>query len=276
MKKIIYLSILMSTTFNSYSSVESLKGNSNLEEEISNNSVSVTSVSEKFADEVREKEVSYKEKFKKVMGKYCYSEIEIFCSNYQDNYECLKDNFNLTTGKCRNVLKQEFGKGLYNNRLSIHDLKITPKTKLLKTENKINYAVSTYKTNEVFDYRSLRFRKGFFEARNYKYDDYNGQFVIYSGKPKNIFKDFSGISYNPYLQKGPFFFDEKGNVKIGTLNKEYEYKKHIYLKKGSVVVFNEDRTLHSGILSKSVRIGRCGYLKGMEISEIKIKECVEK
>ena len=132
MKKKIYLSILMSITFNSHSSVEILKGNSDLEEKISKNSVSVTSVSEKFADEVREKETPYKEKLKKVMEKYCYSEIEIFCSNYQDNYECLRDNFNLTTGECRNVLKREFGKGIYNDRLSIHDLKITPKTKLLK------------------------------------------------------------------------------------------------------------------------------------------------
>jgi len=246
-----------------------------LTDDFSKNSATVTSVSEKFADEVRDKAINSKESLSNILKKNCRQEIEIFCSNEVDTYNCLKNNFNLTTGQCNKILKVEFKKGISYGRLSIHDLKLTKDTKLLKNEEALNFRLATYKTKNVFDYRGLRFRKGFFQARNYNYEDYNGQFVVFSGKPKTIFKDASGISYNPYLQKGPFFFDEKGNVKIGTLNQEYEYKKHVYLKKGSIVVFNDDRTLKKGILGRSVRIGRCGYLSGMEISEEIIAECVE-
>ena len=244
-------------------------------DDFSKNSATVTSVSEKFANELRDKEINSKESLSKVLEKKCKQEIGIFCSNEMDTYNCLKNNFNLTTGQCNKILKIEFKKGISYGRLSIHDLKVTKDTKLLKNEETLNFRLATYKTKNVFDYRDIRFRKGFFQARNYNYEDYNGQFVVFSGKPKTIFKDASGISYNPYLQKGPFFFDEKGNVKIGTLNQEYEYKNHIYLKKGSVVVFNDDRTLKQGILGRSVRIGKCGYLSGMKITEYKINKCVE-
>lgn len=260
--------ILISFTSFSYANVSN--------NDLSNNSVSVTSVSEILADKRKEKNEEKVNNLNNIFEKYCQQEITLFCRSASNHYNCLKQNFNLITGQCSNILKQEFGKGIIYNQLSIHDLKLSDGTKLLKTKSSINFKVATYKTGDVFDYRNIRFRKGMVQARNYRYSDYNGQYVIFSAYPKNIFIDESGIEYNPFWQKGPFFFDEKGNVKIGTLSKEFEYKPHIYLKKGSVIVFNDDRELLKGTLSRSLRVNKCGFLKNMEISDKEIEECLEK
>lgn len=248
-----------------------------LKEDFSQNSVTVVSVSENFANQVKEETQRTELKMDNFLSRVCLNEITIFCSSTTDsNYDCLKNNFNLITGTCKNVLQEEFKKGISNNRLSIHDLKLTKDTKLLENKESVNYVLSTYKTPNVFDYRGIRFRKGFLQVRNYRYDDYEGQFVIYSAKPQNIFTDSSGIKYNPFFQKGPFFFDSKGNVKIGTLAKDWEYKPHIVFRKGSVIAFNNERELLKGILKKSVRVGKCAFLSGMEISDKEMNRCLNK
>lgn len=245
-----------------------------LQNDFSSNSATVTSVSEILANKNKPKEDLYYDKFNKLLNKYCKQEIEIFCStNSNDNLSCLKNNFELITGNCLTVLKKELGKGVSNNRLSIHDLKLHSKTKFFGSKDKIFYKDAQYKSEHVFSYRDLVFKSGFFTARSYPYKEYNGQYVLSSALPRDIFKDNSGIEYNPFWQKGPFFFDEKGNVKIGTLAKTIEYKKHIYLKKGTLVVFDDERNLIKGTIAKSVRIGKCGFLANMEISDKKIKEC---
>lgn len=251
--------------------------NEELEEDFSNNSVSVVSVSENFVKELKSEGDKNKEAMETFLQKNCQEELLIFCKNTdRTNYNCLRDNFNLTTGKCRKILEHEFGKGIVDQRLSIHDLKLTANTKLLERQDAIGFTVGTYLSKEMFDYRGLRFRKGFLKARNYKYSDFNGQYVIFSGKPLNVFKDASGIIYNPKLQKGPLFFDEKGNVKIGTLWQDYTYKDLITLKKGTIIVFNDQHEFIRGTLAKSVRIGKCGFLTGMEITERELKNCLEK
>lgn len=255
----------------------SINVNAMVEEDLSRNSVSVTSVSEVLANRIKEKENQKVEKYSKILEENCSQEIMIFCSNSdKTTYECLRDNFALITGSCSTILKQEFGKGIIHGSLSIHDLKLSATTKYLGAEKSLNYSIGAYKTDSVFDYRGVRFRKGMLKVRNYPYSSYRGEYVISSALPQSIFVDQAGIEYNPFFQKGPFFFDENGNVKIGTLAKEYEYKLHIYLEKGSVVAFSDDRKLLKGKLSRSVRIGMCGFIKGMDISEKEIEECKKK
>lgn len=243
-------------------------------EDFSKNSVSVVSVSEGFANKVKSEGEKNKDKMESFLESQCSQEIKMLCQNVNlSNYNCLRDNFNLTTGSCRSVLQEEFKKGISLNRLSVHDLKLTQNTKFLGKQETIGFTLVDYQTDEVFDYRGLRFRKGFLKARNYKYEDYNGQYVIFSGKPLGIFKDSSGIEFNPAYQKGPFFFDSNGKVKIGSLSKNYEYKKKIILKQGTVVAFDDSGSLVKGILAKSVRIGKCGFISGMDISDKQIEEC---
>lgn len=265
------IGICLASLLLSFNVMGSLKLN---EEEFSHNTVSVTSVSENFANNVRELKIEKEESFNNLFKKNCSQEIIIFCQNKKiSSYECMKKNFNLITGQCRLILQEEFKKGISYDRLSIHDLKLTSDTLFLGSKKGLNFSIGIYKSLNAFDYRDLRFRKGFVKVRNYKYKDYNGQFVIYSAKLKNIFTDNAGISYNPHFQSGEFFFDDKGNVTVGTLSKNYEYKPHILLKKGTVVAFSNDRKLKRGILAKAVRIGKCGFLSGMEINDEKIVDC---
>lgn len=269
-KTIKYLILLTSFSVNAEIYVDP-----DLQNDFKKNSTSVTSVSEVLANKKSKESNRVNQKYDLLLDKYCQAEQEIFCSGNNDKFSCLKSNFDLMTGNCYKVLQSELQTGMTKNKMSIHDLKLPKTTKYFGSKDRVFYKDSQYKSEEVFDYRGLRFRKGFITARSYAYKDYKGQYVISSGYPKSIFVDNAGIEYNPHWQKGPFFFDENGNVSIGSLSKTYEYKQHIYLKKGSMVVFNKERELIKGIVAKSVRIGNCGFLPSMEISDKKIKTCKE-
>lgn len=241
------------------------------------NEAKVSSVSEYLSNkDSLKKEVKVEDTKKDLFENSCSQEITMFCSNTKkSNYDCMKENFNLTTGSCKNKLKEEFKKGVANNKLSIHDLKVPEDTVYFGSKKESTYSLGLYKSSEIFNYNNIIFDKGFFKARTYKYAEYKGQFVIYSGMIIGRFKDSSGIEYNPELQKGEFFFDQKGNVKVGTLALDYKYTDKIILKAGSLVAFNDKRELQRGILKHPIRIGKCALLSGMEISEPRIKVCKE-
>jgi len=251
-----------------------VKINPQFKNDFNKNSTSVTSVSEVLANKKLSESIDINNKYNQLLNKHCAAEKEIFCSQSNtDILSCLKNNFDLMTGNCHKILNAENKVGVSKNHLSIHDLKLPKSTKYFGSKNKNTHKDSQYKAEGVFDYRGIRFKKGFLTARSYAYSSYKGQYIISSAHPKSIFTDNSGIEYNPHWQKGPFFFDVNGNVSIGTLSKTIEYKKYIYLKKGTLVVFNDKRELIKGTIAKSVRIGSCGFLKEMEISEEKIKSC---
>lgn len=269
----ILLVLLSSLTFSAYSAVNIVVDPA-LQNDFKKNSTSVTSVSEILANKKQEESIDINKKYNQLLNKHCAAERTIFCNGSEtDTFSCLKNNFDLITGNCHKVLKAELQVGTSKNNLSIHDLKLPRSTEYFGSKNRGSYKESQYKSKEVFDYRGIRFRKGVVTARSYAYKNYKGQYVISSGTPKSIFVDNSGIEYNPHWQKGPFFFDFKGNVSIGTLSKNMEYQKYIYLKKGSLIVFDENRNLIKGTVAKSVRIGSCSFLENMEISDIKIKSC---
>lgn len=243
------------------------------EEDLSSNSASVYSVSDKFNNESKEIELKVKKSLTELMNQYCSEEIRIFCPANVEAYSCLKTNYRLITGQCKNLISKEFGRGISYGRLNLHDLKLTTDAILLRTEMKKNYSLTTYRSKNAFNYRGLDFRKGKLQTRNYTDLNYSGQYVIYSALPKTIFKDEAGIVYNPKFQKTPFFFDEKGRVTVGSLGQDYEYKTHIYLQKGTVVAFDKNRKLVRGILKSTVRYNRCQLLRGQEVSEKTFEKC---
>lgn len=243
--------------------------------DLTKNGVNVNSVTERFATDSKEIELIVKNKIEDLMAKYCNQEIEIFCPKGSDKYICLKNNYNLLTGQCRELMSKEFGKGIKQNRLVIHDLRLAKNTLLLKTEKREDSIIGTYSSENEFIYRNIPFRKGDLQVRNYLDFKYEGQFVIYSGYPKASFKDSANITYNPFFQKTPFFFDEKGRVTVGSLGKDYEYKTHIIFKRGTIIAFDENRKLVRGILKHSVRYGRCTFLKEQEIKDSDLEKCMK-
>ncbi len=243
-------------------------------EDFSENYVSVSSVSEILARKnKKEIEIKKEENVESFLNKYCGKEMELFCSESTGKLTCLKENKSLLTGSCLKLMDIDSKNGLSSNALNIHDLRLPNKALYLGATSKKNYKDAKYKSPTVFYYRGLMFRKGYLTARNYAQNDYKGQFVVSSAYPREIFKDRAGFEFNPAWQKGPFFFDEAGNVKIGTLSKSQKYKDNIVLKINTLVVFNDKRELIKGFVEKPVRIGSCGFLSGMEISDSKIKEC---
>ena len=217
------------------------------------------------------------EKDKYMLNKYCKEELNLFCKEDTDKNQCLISFKKLLTGKCLLLINESTKKGInIYNKLSIHDLKLPYDTKFYGYKRTIAYNIGMYNSKKDFKYRGIDFRKGFLKARNYNYDNYKKQFVIYAAKPKKEFRDNANILYNPHWQKGDFFFDEKGNVTTGTLGESFIYNKNITLKKGSLIAFNEKRELVRGILEKPIRIGKCAFLEDMIIDENKIKECLEK
>lgn len=241
--------------------------------DFSKNTATVSSVTGKFNDEVKEVELKAKKNLVELMDKYCDEEIRIFCPSSSDSYLCLKENYRLITGQCKELISKEFGRGIFYNRLTIHDLKLTKDSVLLKTEKRNDFTLTTYRSKNEFDYRDITFRKEKVQVRNYLDYNYEGQYVIYSGYPKSIFRDSANILYNPHFQKTPFFFDDKGFVTVGSLGQDYEYKTHAFLEKGTIVAFDKDRKLIRGILKSTVRYGRCQFLRGQEISEKDFEKC---
>lgn len=274
--KIILTVILTLMTTSSLASNVKITIDPQLQNDFRKNSSTVTSVSEVLADKKKEKSIDINSKYNELLNTHCSSEARIFCNTSISNtLSCLKENSDLITGKCKKLLSANIQKISNQNSLIFHDLNLPRDSKYFGSKNMSNHKKSQYKTDSVFDYRGVRFRRGVVTVRSYSSKEYKGEYIVSSALPKTIFKDNSNIEYNPYWQKGPFFFDEKGNVSIGTLSKDLEYKKYIYLKKGTLVVFNKERELLKGIVAKSVRVGSCGFLPNMEISEEKIKECQE-
>ena len=269
------LTLLLLGSFTSAYSLE-IKIDENYQEDFTKNTINVTSVSEKLANKHLLKTNALTNKYDEMLNNFCSTEIKIFCSQESkaDVKSCLLRNKDLIIDKCLRMLNLKVDDYDKNpNQIKIHDLKISKDTRFFTSKAKGNYVETLYKTKDVFDYRGLRFKRGYLHARTYAPKDYNNQYIIASGYPKSVFTDQSGYEYNPSLQKGPFFFDEKGSVTIGTLNKDVIYKDNIILKSGTIAAFDYNRNLVKGSVAKSVRVGSCGFLKNMIITEEKIKKC---